>query len=271
MLNTLRRRSAGRRLLGLAAAGLLATACYRGPPSGAVPASRTGTVVLPPDYDPSRAYPVVEILPATGSTAAALLQIYLSRVGLGRLYADPPERQLAALRPYLFPASGAAGRGCIIVLVQGRGSADDYRTAQAWARTIARYERQVLADLRAVAAARRVDTARLALAGFSLGGDLAWAITLRNPRFLHGAIVMASRASYRPEPAAVNVMVARGDRFFLTMGDEDDRTRQRLARAAAQALDRWGVTNRFTLIPGAGHEPAPPETFAQALEFVFAP
>ncbi len=272
MLCTLPGRSAGRLLLAaLAATGLLATACYRGPASGPVPASLAGTVVLPPGYDPTLAYPVVEILPATGSTAGTLLQIYLSRVGLGRLYAEPPERQLAALRPYLFPGVGTAGRGCIFILVHGRGSAEDYRTAQAWARTIARYEWQVLADLRAVAATRRVDTTRMALAGFSLGGDLAWAITLRNPRFLHGAIVMASRASYRPEPAAVNVLVARGDRFFLTMGDEDDRTRQRLARAAAQALDRWGVTNRFVVIPGAGHEPAPPETFAQALEFVFAP
>ena len=255
-------------LAALAAACLLTAACYRGPSSAAVPASRAGTVVLPPDYDPARAYPVVEILPATGSTAGTLLQIYLSRVGLGRLYADPPERQLAALRPYLFPDTGRVTHGCIFILVHGRGSADDYRTAQAWSRTIARYEAQVLADLRALGATRRVDATRMAVAGFSLGGDLAWAIALRNPGILHGAIVMASRATYRPSPDGASTLSSRGVRFFLTMGDADDGTRQRLAGAAAQALDRWGVTNRFRLIPGAGHEPAPPEVFAQGLEFV---
>lgn len=255
----------------LAAAVLLSAACARGPsPPPLVPASAAGTVVLPPDYDPARAYPVVEILPATGSTAGTLLQIWLSRVGLGRLYADPPERQLAALRPYLLPDTGAGSRGFILVLVKGRGSADDYRSAEAWSRTIARYEAQVLADLATLAAHRRVDTTRMVVAGFSLGGDLAWAITLRHPRLLHGAVVMASRASYRPDPAGADALAARGVRFVLTMGDRDDRTRQRLARAAAQALDRWGVANRFQVLPGAGHEPAPPEVFAEALRFVLA-
>jgi predicted esterase len=253
----------------LAAAALAATACYRRPsPERPVPASLAGTVVLPPDYDPDRAYPVVEILPATGSTAEALLQIYLSRVGLGRLAAEPPDRQLAALRPYLFP--GQRDAGCIFILVRGRGSADDYRTPQAWTRTIARYERQVLADLRSLAETRHVDATRMVVAGFSLGGDLAWAIALRNPRTLHGAIVMASRATYRPTPDDASSLASRGVRFFLTMGDEDDRTRQRLARAAVQSLDGWGVANRFTLLPGAGHEPAPPDVFAQALEFMLA-
>jgi len=265
----LRRLTRGPLLAALAVAGLLTAACYRAPsPQPPVPASAAGTVVLPPDYDPARAYPVVEILPATGSTAGTLFQIYLSRVGLGRLYADPPDRQLAALRPYLFP--GQRDVGCIFVLVHGRGSPDDYRTPQAWAQTIARYERQVRADLRALAATRRVDTTRMVVAGFSLGGDLAWAITLRNPRLLHGAIVMASRATYRPAPTDVNSLASRGVRFFLTMGDADDRTRQRLAGAADQALNGWGVTHRFQLLPGAGHEPAPPEVFAQALEFVIA-
>ena len=236
-----------------------------------VAAPAAGEVVLPPDYDPARAYPVVEILPATGSTAGTLLQIYLSRVGLGRLYREPPGRQLAALGPYLFPGSGVARRGVIFVLAHGRGSADDYRTPQAWASTIGRYEREVLADLRALAASRRVDATRVAVAGFSLGGDLSWAIALRNPRVLHGAIVMASRASYRPDPSQAGALASAGVRFFLTMGDADDGTRQRLARAAAEALDHWGVPNRLMVLRGAGHEPAPPEVFAQALEFVLAP
>ncbi len=227
--------------------------------------------MLPPDYDSTRAYPVVEILPATGSTAATLLRMYLSRVGLGRLYEEPADRQLATLLPILFPDTGHAGRDFIVILARGRGSADDYGTAAAWERTIERYERQVAADLRWLAATRPVDTTRFVLAGFSLGGDLAWAITLRNPGLVHGAIVMGSRVSYRPDSDAARTLVFRGVRFFLTMGDADDRTRQRMARAAADLLDRLGVAHRFTVLAGAGHEPAPPDVFAEALDYVLSP
>jgi predicted esterase len=231
-------------------------------------AAGAGLVVLPPDYDPSRAYPVVELLPPTGNTSGTLLQIYLSRVGLGRLYREPVERQLAALWPYLFPAADPDRRGVVFVLSRGRGSTADYRSAGAWARTIARYEREVLADLRSLAATRRVDTTRLILAGFSLGGDLAWAITLRNPGVVRGAIVMASRASYRPAPSDARALAERGTRFFLTMGSRDASIRRRMARAAADDLDRLGIPHRFEVISGAGHEPAPPAVFAQALDFV---
>ena len=108
----------------------------------------------------------------------------------------------------------------------------------------------------------------MAVAGFSLGGDLSWAIALRNPGVLRGAIVMASRASYRPASSDARALAERGTRFFLTMGSDDDRTRRRMAQAAAAELDRLGIAYRFEVITGAGHEPPPPAIFAQALDFV---
>lgn len=254
----------------MAAAILGATGCYRAAPAPApAGAAATGLVVLPPDYDPSRAYPVVEILPPTGNTAGTLFQIYLSRVGLGRLYRDPPERQLAALQPYLVPGAGAgAAPPFLVILASGRGSTDDYHTAAAWSRTIARYERQVRADLRALAARYRVDTTRFVVAGFSMGGDLAWALALRNPGLLRGAIVMASRASYRPLEGDPGTAALQRSRFFLTMGAADDGTRRRMARAAAAMLEGARVPYRFRMIEGEGHAPAPIPTFAEALRFV---
>jgi predicted esterase len=252
------------------AAALLAASCA--PRPGRVPpAPAAGLVVLPPDYDPHRAYPAVELLPPTGNTAEAVLQLYLSEIGLGRLYRAAPERQLAALWPRLSRSRSGARREFILILARGRGRASDYRSARAWASTIARYERQVLADFQALAARRRIDTSRLVVAGFSLGGDLAWALALRNPRRLHGAVVMASRASYRPSPAEVRALRERGTRFFLTMGSRDNGTRRRLSRAAASDLQRWGLHYQYHVIPGAGHGPAPLATFGEALDFVLTP
>jgi len=255
--------------LALAVAVLSGAGCYHAATAPA-PAAATGRVVLPPGYDPTRAYPVVEILPPTGNTAEALLQIYLSQVGLGRLYREAPERQMEALLPYLVPDAGGdhSPPPFVVILASGRGNAADYRTAAAWSRTIARYERQVRADLRAVAARHRVDTSRFVVAGFSMGGDLAWALTLRNPDLLHGAIVMASRASYRPADASAAVGSLRRSRFFLTMGAADDPTRRRLALAAAALLERLGVAHEFRMIEGAGHAPAPIATFAEGLRYV---
>ncbi len=263
---TLRRR-AGSAVPALAAAALLATACAPHPERLAPAPEAAGVVVLPPDYDSRRAYPVVELLPPTGSTAEAILQIYLAQAGLGALYREPPQRQLEALWPYLFPREGS-GPGFLLILARGRGRASDYRTEAAWTGTIERYERRVLADLAAAADHYRIDRSRLVLAGFSLGGDLAWAITLRNPDRLHGAIVMASRASYRPTPDGAGDLDRRGTRFFLTMGSRDIGTRRRMATAAADELQRWGVPHRFEVIPRLGHGPAPLRVFAQALRFV---
>ena len=253
----------------LAAALAAAAGCYHAPP-GTAPAGASGTVIVPPDYDPSRAYPVVEILPPTGSTADAMFQIYLSHVGLGALARETPERQLAALLPYLVPDTGVyrTPPRFLVILARGRGSRDDYGTAEAWSRTVERYERQVRADLRAVAASHRVDATRFIVAGFSMGGDLAWALTLRNPDLLHGAIVMASRATYRPAAGEADMARLADARFFLTMGTRDEEVRRRLARAAADLLTRTGIAHRFRMIEGAGHEPAPVGTFAEALRYV---
>ncbi len=255
------------------ATSVLAVSCAPRPgPVAPEAAPEAGLVVLPPDYDSSRAYPVVVLLPPTGNTADALLQIYLSDVGLGRLHDQPADRQLGALWPSLVPLQDS-GRGrldFIVVMARGHGSASDYGSPTAWARTIERYERRVLSDLRSLTLARRVDTTRIVVAGFSMGGDLAWALALRNPGVLHGAIVMASRATYRPSPDDLRAMVRTGARFFLTMGEGDEGIRRRLARAAAADLERWGVVYRFRMIPDVRHAPAPLSIFSEALEFVLS-
>ena len=199
----------------------------------------SGTVVYPPGFDDGRRYPVIVMLPASNGPAAQMLRYY-----------TPP-------------------RDAIVVLSAGIGTPDDYATGAAWSATIARYERQLHADLDALTARGQVDTDHVVLAGFSMGGDLAWALALRNPERVHGAVVMASRASYRRHAADHAVLADRRMRFFFTIGDVEDRARVNGARAAARLLDSVGAACAYREISG-GHVRAPQDVFTEALQFVMS-
>jgi pimeloyl-ACP methyl ester carboxylesterase len=200
-------------------------------------AAGAGRVLLPEDYDDSRRYPVVVLLPASNGSAEALL----------RYYPAPPD--------------------VIVLVAAGVGTPADYASGASWSRTIERYERQLRADLAALRSARRVDTTRVVLAGFSMGGDLAWALALRNPRLVGGAVVMASRASYRGRPEDLRALARRGARFYFTMGEEEDRAREAGAKAAGRLLDGEGMAYVYRRIEG-GHVRAPADVFAEAVEYV---
>ena len=224
---------------------ILSAGCHTGRVPGssaAVPISHSassGTVVYPPGFDDGRRYPVVVILPASNGPASQML----------RYYAPP--------------------RDAIVVLSAGIGTPDDYATGAAWSATIARYERQLIADVDALSSRGQVDTRHVVLAGFSMGGDLAWALALRNPERVHGAVIMASRASYRRRAGDHTVLADHGMRFFFTIGDVEDRARVNGARAAARLLDAVGAACIYREISG-GHVRAPPDVFAEALRFVMA-
>ncbi|MDP3773664.1 MAG: alpha/beta hydrolase [Gemmatimonadales bacterium] len=193
--------------------------------------------MLPASFDSARTYPVIVMFPASSGTALSLFESY-----------QPPE-------------------GAIVVLSAGQGS-PDLRTGYVWTRTIARYDQQLRADLAALARERRADTTRVVLAGFSMGGDLAWALALRNPQRVRGAVVMSSRARYRARATDMRTLAANGARFFLTIGGAEDPTRRAGALAAARLLDSLQIANRFREISGAGHARAPAEIWEEALAYV---
>jgi len=224
---------------------LLAAACAGGhraagpvAPAGAgVTPLPSGTLVLPRGYDPARRYPVVVMLPASNGTSEAMWRAY-------------------------------APAGVIIVLSAGVGSMDDYRTNEAWARTIARYERQLREDLAVLFRSGRADTTRVVLAGFSMGGDLSWALALRNPTLVSGAVVMGSRMSYRGQPGDLATLALRNARFFVIMGGMEDRTRLAGAQSATRLLATWGLAHEYREVPGLAHLRAPGDVFREGLDFV---
>jgi pimeloyl-ACP methyl ester carboxylesterase len=217
-------------------------------------------VVLPDNYDASKSYGVVEFL-----ISESLLQAYLSDLNPDAMFA-PLQEQFSALISGLFGQGMHAGRDFILVL-SAAGSAD-YRTADAWTKTITRFETAVLSDIATLGKKYRVDASRVVVAGFSVAADIAWALALRNPAKLRGAIIMSSRASYRL--GGGYGALAKGSRFYLTIGGAEDSSRVAGARAAAALLKTAKVPSLYCETRQKNHRVAPPEVFAEALDFVLA-
>lgn len=156
--------------------------------------------------------------------------------------------------------------GLILVIPSGAGSTANYASSEAWTRTLEDYGHRIAADADEVVRHHGGDARRIVLAGYSMGGDLAWALPLRDPERYAGAIVMGSRTSYRDKPA-LERLAARGFRYFLFMGEHENGAR--IAGMAAARTALLGARLEFRNGSAAeAHIPAPPEVFEQALRYV---
>lgn len=207
-----------------------------------------GTVViLPASYSKENSYPALILLPFTGGTAADLFD------------GDFAEQyQSRTTNPF------------IVILPAGQGSANDYNRPGAFGTTIERYERLVRSALSALTPKYNIDASRVAIGGYSLGGDLSWALSLRNPGLFQGTIVIGSLSSYR-NASNMPRLAANNSRFFMIMGEQDERLRE--MRSAVSELARYNVIHRFETVPGADHynifrQYAPREMLTQSVDYV---
>ena len=217
------------------------------PPAPSARASlttRQGSRLLLPVQRPEGSMPVLILLPYTGSTAQRLLDWY---------YAD----SLPALADELSFA---------VLLPAERARRSDYASSAVWNVTLERFKRSLAADVDELVRDHGADASRIVLAGYSMGGDLAWATLHRDMQRYAGAIVMGSRASYR-DADALRRVAERDARVFLFMGEREDALRLRGMRAAAEALQQAGISYRDARAPGA-HVPAPPSLFNEAIRYV---
>lgn len=205
----------------------------------------TGSImILPPGYREGERYPVVFLLPFTGGSATDLFNWNYRAAYSGLM----------------------ARQKVIVVLLEGLGSAEDYATAAAWTSTIESYEQKIQWDIERWGLRSGFDRERIILAGFSMGGDLAWALSQRQPERYAGAIVMGSRCVYR-NPGAPAKLAKQDFHYFIAMGENEEPARKAGAKAAAKLLDSAKVGHRDVNVSG-GHVPAPADVFVEAINYV---
>ncbi|NBF39418.1 MAG: hypothetical protein GVY14_03285, partial [Spirochaetes bacterium] len=69
------------------------------------------------------------------------------------------------------------------------------------------------------------DPDRIYLGGYSLGGDLSWALSVRNPELFAGAVIAGSRTSYPVDTATLETLRSRGFRGSFLIGNRDSPAR----------------------------------------------
>ncbi|NER26418.1 MAG: hypothetical protein F6J89_02025 [Symploca sp. SIO1C4] len=204
-------------------------------------------VILPASYSNKNTYPALIILPYTGGTPADTFD---------REFAE----QYAAHTENPF----------IILLPAVRGSEDDYALPGAFTATIERYENLIKNNLEVLMPKYNIDPSGVVLGGYSLGGDLSWALNVRNPSRFRGAIVIGSKSTY-PGASNMSQLAANGSRFFMIMGEQDENLRA--MRLAIEELAKYDVNHRFEIIPSADHydifqQYTPRKMLTQSIDYV---
>jgi predicted esterase len=184
---------------------------------------------------PQERVPLIVLLPPTGGDA--------------RVVMPPPD----VMGPYL------------VLVTPGVPQASDYLPGFShyldWA------EARILADIDRAIAERPVDPDRIYLAGFSLGGDVAWGLLTRHPERFRGAVVMGSRSAAAARSGTLATMHTRQMRLAFVIGASDEANRRRGIQHAYDVVHRASIESRILEFPGA-HEMPPEELYAEALSFV---
>ena len=198
------------------------------------------TIVLPPTgYADNTAYPVLVYLPYTGGTALGGFLTYI------------PVMEIHSF---------------ILVLPPGKGSTADH-SWEGFSACIERYETHIEEALDWARGKYRIDEEHIILAGYSLGGDLSWALSLRNPERYRGAVMMGTRCGYRAGEQTLEKLRSRDFRAFFLTGAEELSARYEGMNKASQLLQSQGIQTLYREVPG-GHTRANVRDFKQALDFL---
>ncbi|MFG6107511.1 dienelactone hydrolase family protein [Leptothoe sp. EHU-05/26/07-4] len=215
--------------------------------SSRVSESNGTIVILPPAYDEKETYPALVLLPSTGGRP-----IDYFRGPFAERYQSRNDN------PY------------ILILPDIQSNESAYSSGEAWLATIEQYEKLVGSNLDFLIPKYNIDSSRIVIGGYSLGGDLSWALSLRNPSVFRGVIAVGSQSNIRNDLNMPKLAV-NDSRFFMIMGEEDWRL-QRM-RLAVDELARYNITHRFEIIPNADHytifnQYPVGEIFTEAIDFI---
>lgn len=186
-------------------------------------------------------YPLVVFLPYTGGTAR----------DQARAFGVTPGRQ----------------SDFFVMLPPGRFSRGDYLPD--FTRFVGWVEERVISDVRSVINDYPIDPDSVYLAGYSLGGDLSWALMVRNPVEVAGTVMAGTRASYPLSADGLSVIRRRQHRLAMLIGNRESPARYEGINRARSAIEGAGLEVFYREYNG-GHSIPPRRLLGEALAWVLA-
>ena len=196
-------------------------------------------IVFPRNATRARKYPVVVFLPATGAEASMYFDLY--------------QETFSELPPF------------ISVITPEPATEKDW-SSQGFEAATYRYENRILADLERLKSQGVADTSRVIIFGFSMGGDIGWALVQRYPDVFSGAILGGTRTSWS-ERGSIAKLKSSERKLFFVMGTDERADRINGLNATIKALSQNGVAFKYERTPGVHVRPTP-ELFAEGITFL---
>ena len=200
---------------------------------------------------------VLFVLPFTGGVSSKFMRVYFNDW-------NPHAKWQADFD--LFMSKLAPATPTILVMVSGNTSKLDH-DALGFASAVVRFDAQIKKDLAVLEKKYSIDKSRLYLTGFSLGGDLSWAISQKNHGMFKGAVVAGTRCGYR-STIGFEIQKKNDFKIYIASGQLESPVILKGIDQAKTDLTNFGIEHMYYEIPNMGHKMLPEEKFLEALRFV---
>jgi len=220
-------------------------------------------LILPPDYDPNISYPLLVLMPYTGGSSIDFFNKYLREASIT---ATDYSEQFAAFLE-IFKTQFGQDKNFILMLTHGVGSTA-HHNFEGFHRCIEQYENRLKRDFKTYFNKYNIDQKKVYMAGVSLGGDLSWAFSVKQPDWLQGAIVLASRCSYPTQDSVLKKLADKNYSFFMVMGMSESPDRLAGISYAKNLLTKAGINHSYREMPYLEHDRAPLWLFMEGINFV---
>ncbi len=216
--------------------------------------SQSYKVLLPPNYSSNNIYPLIYFLPGLGGNAEDFLKYYFFEYGsLETSLQDAFYKVLSSNNSSI----GNQKKDFILVYLDYKGNLNGGLDKQ-----INYLESALFTSLDKIKNEYSIDSNKTILTGFSLGGDLSFAICVRNSNIFDGAVIMSSRASYSIKNN-LNDLKTNKPYFYFTMGSNDERLKN--LNIVINVFKNENINYKFKLLNGKKHQPADLDDFLNAI------
>lgn len=184
--------------------------------------------------------PLLIVLPPTGDSATNVFAAIAPRIALERY---------------------------VVMLPEGVPARSDY--ARDFDRFLGWFDARLTADIATARTRYPIDPQRIVVIGFSLGGDLAWALIGRHADLYRGAFVMGSHCASPVGARALSTLRASDARVVLAIGTLDNPSRVHGLTNAFERLQHAHVASQMFRFPGAHELPTDPDAVSRAFHYLF--